>query len=109
MARTIKRKETDIQLAVCDYLKRRGYFFWRQNNAPVFMKGRNCYRSMPKYAINGVPDVLIVSNGKLIGCEIKSPSGRISKNQEIFRDLLIGNGGEYFIARSVQDVIDYGL
>jgi len=105
----INRKETDIQLEICKYLKMRGYFFWRQNTAPTFQRSRNCYRSMPKFAINGVPDILLVKEGRFIGIEVKSLTGRISKNQVIFRDLVIEAGGEYFIARSVEDVIKAGL
>ena len=104
-----KRKETDIQLAICEYLKMRGYFFWRQNTAPTFEKGRNCFRRMSKFAINGVPDIILVKEGKFWGIEVKSAVGRISANQKIFRDLLEDNGGEYFIARSVEDVMEQGL
>ena len=64
---------------------------------------------MPKFAINGVPDILLVKEGRFIGIEVKSLTGRISKNQVIFRDLVIEAGGEYFIARSVEDVIKAGL
>ena len=58
MAKTL---EKEIQLAICEYLAYKRYFFWRQNTIPVFDKGH--YRPMPKFSINGVPDIILVHKG----------------------------------------------
>jgi len=103
------RKETDIQTAICKYLKLKRYFFTRMNNTPMFDGKRNRYRAMPKYTMPGFPDILVLHQGTVIGIEVKSESGSQSKSQEEFQELWERGGGVYFIARSVQDVMDKEL
>lgn len=102
-----KVKETDIQMAICDYLALKKHFFWRQNSVPVFSEGR--FRAMSKYAKNGVPDIIVVKDGWFIGLEVKTQQGRISSAQEAFEKGVKEAGGEYYIVRSIEDVQDIGL
>ncbi len=98
-----KQLEKDIQLAICDYLSYKHYFFWRQNTGAVWDKDR--FRSMPKYSMNGVPDIILIKDGKFIGLEVKQPKGKQSDSQKIFENLCIKNGAEYHIVTSLDDVL----
>jgi len=100
-------KETDIQKEICEYLQTKGYFFWRQNQIPVFG------RSMPKYSIKGVCDIIVVRGGKFIGIEVKRPAGFYkdrnrkpvqSDDQIIFQRRLEENGGMYFLVTSLDEI-----
>lgn len=102
-----KQLEKEIQLAICDYLAFKRYFFWRQNTAPIFDKG--FYRPMPKYSINGMPDIIVIIKGKFVGLEVKRKGGKQSDNQKYFQGNLELSGGEYHIVSSLDDVIALGL
>jgi len=56
----------------------------------------------------GVPDILGVQRGtgKLIGIEVKTIKGKVSKEQQYFIDLINANGGIAFVARSVDEVME---
>src|ERR1035437_10662331 len=104
-------KEVDIQLAVCEYLAlkqaMKQLYFWRQNTIPpTFMKnGQMQFRRMPKFSVNGVPDVIVLCRGTFIGLEIKSEKGRQSAHQFLFEKKCKEAGCEYYIIKSLEDVI----
>ena len=100
-----KRSEREVQNAICEYLKLRGLFFWRQNTAPTYQKDRQVYRKMPKFARKGVGDILLLHKGLFVCIECKSAVGRQSEPQKEFQEDVEKNGGLYIIARSVDDVI----
>lgn len=106
MVNTVKEK--DIQLAICNYLAFKRYFFWRQNTIPV-VKPDGSFRSMPKYSKTGVPDIILVINGKFMGLEVKTPKGKQSDNQFEFQMGLERAGGQYYLVTSLDDVIKLGL
>jgi len=103
--------ESDIQRAICDYLAHRKVFFWRNNNTPIFQfdKGNPRFRSMPKYALKGRPDIEIIKDGWYIGLEVKQPKTKQSENQKEFERMCKEAGGEYYVVRSIDDVIELGL
>ena len=106
--------EKDIQNAVCEYLERRGHFFYRQNNTPIFQKtgaSSGFFRAMPKWSLKGIPDIIVIGKecGTFIGLEIKRPSGKQSPEQKLFQQRCIQNGAEYYIIRKVDDLIEIGL
>lgn len=105
MQRKILEKE--IQLAICDHLALKKYFFWRQNTSPIFADGK--FRSMPKYSMNGVPDIILVHKGKFIGLEVKRPKCKPSEAQLAFMKGLTIAGGDYHIVTSIDDVKKIGL
>jgi hypothetical protein len=105
--------EKDIQNAVCEYLALRGHFFYRQNNTPIFQrdgKGGGFFRAMPKYAIKGVPDILLIRDGGYV-CylEIKRPSGKLSDDQMEFQKRSRLAGAEYHVIKSVDQLIEINL
>jgi hypothetical protein len=101
--------EKEIQLSICDYLALKKHFFWRQNTSPIFDTKSNFYRPMPKYSKTGVPDILVVFKGQLFGIEVKREKTYQSDNQKEFEKDFIKAGGVYLVARSIDDVIKYGL
>jgi hypothetical protein len=100
---TSRTPEGEIVALICEYLTARGVFFWRQNNTGKMPGGR--YASVMK----GVPDIIVVKAGKFIGLEVKTPDGRLSDDQHEFCRRLTLAGGDYHVARSVDDVIKLGL
>ena len=97
--------ENKVQNEVCKYLRKKRVFFFRVNNMPVWDKKLGIYRSMGEYSIKGVPDVLAVSrDGRMIGIEFKSKTGRLSADQFFFSQRLMDRGGEYHVIRSIEDI-----
>lgn len=103
-------KEVDIQRQVCDYLALRKHFFWRNNNTPIFDKGKMVFRAMPKYTMKGIPDIIIIDDtGHFIGLEIKKPKTYQSKEQKEFEARCKENGAEYYVIRKFEDLKEIGL
>jgi len=99
--------EKEIQLAICDYLAYKHYFFWRQNVMPIYDKDH--FRAMPKYSKNGLPDIFLIKDGQFIGIEVKRPKGKQSENQIIFERECKQNGGKYHVVTSLDDIVALGL
>ena len=102
-------KEGGIQVAICGYLSTRGHFFWRQNTIPVFDVRNRSFRRMPRFSMAGIPDIILIKDGRFIGIEVKNERGRQSTGQLLFETNCKRAGGEYHVVRSVRDVIGLGL
>lgn len=105
---TKKKTETQIQSEICAYLNKQGYFFWRSNNVPVFDRNIGGYRSMGKYALKGVPDIILLKSG-FVGLEVKQPGKKLSADQVAFKKRVFDECGEYHMVTSVEDVKALGL
>lgn len=102
-----ERKETDIQKAICDYLKAHGYFFWREGNQRRVINGRHLTSA---FEINGKPDIFVFDGAMTIALEVKTKKGKLSESQKEFkRRWEIAPIRVYEIVRSVDDVIRFGL
>jgi VRR-NUC domain len=101
--KALKETESDIQRKICVYLKLGDVFHWRQNNTGKMPGGR--YVSVKK----GVPDIMAIKDGRFIGIEVKKKDGRLSPEQVEFGRMCVKNGGEYIVARSIDDVEAAGL
>ena len=84
--RYVKEKETDIQRAICDYLALKRYFFWPSNTTPIYDRTLGVFRAMPKYALKGVADILLLNNGRLYGIEVKTAAGRLAEARRIIEE-----------------------
>ena len=62
--------EKATQLAICDYLALRKHFFWRSNTVGMFDPTKKVFRAMPKYGISGVPDIILIKDGRFWGLEV---------------------------------------
>ena len=102
-----EKLEKDIQREICDYLYEKNYFFWRQNNVPVFAKSNDGvmrFRALPKYTLKGIPDILLLHKGMFCGFEVKRPCAVLRPEQEIFGNMIKLNGGLYFVVTSLLEV-----
>jgi hypothetical protein len=102
-----KKLEKEIQREICDFLNEKGYFFWRQNNTPIFDKKFGGFRAMPKYTYRGLPDIMIILRSALIGIEVKVPDYWKRTDEQVkMKDYFIDNGAFYHIAVSLQEAKD---
>jgi hypothetical protein len=84
--------ESDITKAIRNLLDTLGIFHWKNFGGPMGQKG--------------VPDILGSFNGRLMGIEVKTVTGKLSDAQERFIQNINAAGGIAFVARSVDDVIE---
>ena len=102
--------ESEIQNMLCEYLALKKRFFWRNNNIPVFDSKTRSYRSMPKYAMKGVADIIVITDGGFV-CfiEVKRPKGKQSEDQVEFERLCKKWGAEYHVIWSIEQLKEIGL
>lgn len=109
MKKTAPLLEKVYQLAICKYLEKKKYFFFRNNNTPIFDATRKVFRRMPAYAMKGVPDIVVFHKSKVIFLEVKRPGGQLSEDQIIFRDACHRVGIDYFVVTYIDDLVKVGL
>lgn len=100
--------EKDIQREICEWLKANHIFFWRSNNVPVFSTsndGVRRFRSLPKDTPRGLPDIMIVEQGKFIGVEVKRPGMKLRPEQGEYGTKLVLAGGNYLVAHSLNEFV----
>jgi hypothetical protein len=105
-------RETDIQNSICEYLAVKKHFFFRLNNIPAFSKnpdGSIRMRRLPKYTPRGLPDIIVIKDGYFIGLEVKKPKTYQSKEQKEIEKQIKEAGGEYYVVRSIDKLIEIGL
>ena len=90
--------ESDVQAAICDYLKTRDIWHFR---CSVGRKGGYRYGGPP-----GTPDIIGMYQGKFLGIECKGPDGKLSEEQVVVGQSIRRHGGVYIIAREVEDVVN---
>lgn len=102
--------EKEVQNSICEYLTLKKYFFWRNNTMPVFSRnnaGKMAFRSMGKYAMKGLPDIIIIKNGKFIGVEVKRQGiTALRPEQEKFKSLCADNNAYYMVVHSLEELTD---
>ena len=86
-----KITEADVTRSIRQLLKQIGVFHWKVH------QGLGC--------VPGVPDVIGVWKGRLLGIEVKRPGGKLSPAQVAFIDRINAEGGLAFVAFSVDDVM----
>jgi hypothetical protein len=88
-----KISEKEITHSIRSLLKQFGIFHWKNFGGPMGEKG--------------VPDILgILKDGRFLGIEVKTATGKLSPHQEKFIQSINNTGGVAFVARSVDDVVD---
>ena len=74
----------------------------RQNSGAAKVGGR-----FIRFGWTGCPDVLgQMKDGRLLGVEVKSRTGRLRPEQAVFLERIRGAGGVAFVARDCRDVFD---
>lgn len=101
--------ESGIQSAVCEYLEvleRLGkLMYWRQNTGGTYSVKRQIFLKPSRHAKSGVPDVIVIKDGKFIGLEMKQKGKSQSDEQILFENLVTKNKGQYHIITSVDDLL----
>lgn len=103
----ITAREADIQRTCLDYLALKRYFFFRLNNIPVSKDGE--FRRLSIYTPRGLPDAVVVHEGRFIGIEFKREDGKPSHEQVECAQRILKAGGDYHIVRSLDDLVKIGL
>ena len=101
-----KPTETEIQAAIIELLHTLGLLAWRCQAIPVPIRRGNQIIGLRRangYTV-GIPDILLVVRGRLIGIEVKDHKGKLSPEQEEWRDRILKAGGLWMLARSVEEV-----
>ena len=52
----------------------------------------------------GIADLYAIKGGRSLWIEVKTARGKVSPDQEKFGCAIIAHGGEYIVARSVEDI-----
>ncbi len=96
-------KESEIMRQILEYLKHINGRYFRINTELTQVGGRY-FKSAPR----GTPNI-IGFNGKgyFVSIEVKGPAGRMSPEQEDFRESVnLSSNGIHIIARKIEDVTD---
>lgn len=86
-----KPTEAEIQRQIKEYLQWQGWFVVK------------IHQSLGSY--KGIADLYALKNGRSVWIEVKTPRGRQSQHQEKFQRDIEDHGGEYMVARCVEDVM----
>ena len=84
--------ETALKRQIRDYLRLKGWFVFH------VLQGLGAYR--------GISDMIALKAGRVVFLEVKSPRGRQNDNQQKFQQDVEDHGGEYWLVRSLDDVIE---
>jgi hypothetical protein len=101
--RTVDRKEAAALVEVLKALNAHPAVSWceRMNSGAARMGGR-----FVRFGFKGCPDVLgQLRDGRLLGVEVKGPTGRLRPEQSVFLERIRCAGGVAFVARNCRDVL----
>ena len=99
--------EYAVLRACREYLLLRGHFVYRANNGAWYDKGGRFIRAQE---IKGVPDLEgCTKDGRFLGVETKSETGRQTAEQARFGEEVRRRGGVYVVARDISDLEKAGL
>lgn len=98
----IYKKESELQEDVNNFLKKTGYFWWRQNSGVAFIDCRWVHFASK----NGLPDctVFYKNTSVFFGIELKLPNGTFTKHQKETLPEMDKQKVLYFVCQSVFDV-----
>jgi hypothetical protein len=107
----VKDLESDIVTSICDYLAARHHFYRRQNTTPAVQKSADDwqFRRMPKYAMRGVSDIILVHTGRPYFLKVKRKGTYQSPEQKEFQRQAEAAGALHAVVRSIDDVQALGL
>lgn len=85
-----KIRESDIRAAIKEFLEAHGWLVWINWQGP--------------FSFRGLTDLTAIRAGEVWWIEVKRPGEYLSADQKRFRDLLEEHGGNWLLARDVEDV-----
>lgn len=94
-----------IQNEIVNFLNIKGLFCWSNKNGATYDPRTKAYRA--NSTLKGISDILGLTpkTGTFVAIEVKTKTGRVSKEQKIFLEGIRQSGGIAFVARSIDDVI----
>ncbi len=98
--------ERQIQTDILMYLAgRKDIASWRSNTGAAIWHGAKA-SGMVRFGIKGQADItgLIRPTGRFLAIEVKTKTGRQTKDQKRYQAMVTKYGGVYILARSVADV-----
>ena len=102
----MKRLEDQLQGTVVAYLRQclptRAIVFAVPNGG--YRNAREAARLKWQGVTPGVPDLLVMIDGRTFGIELKAPKGRLSDAQKAIGDKFTANGFPWTCARSLDEV-----
>lgn len=90
---SVKLTETDIMRQIREYLQWHGWYVIRNQQS---------LGSHP-----GLSDLTAIRAGRVLWIEVKTAKGKLSKAQEKFKQCIEMAGGEFVLARSIEDIEQY--
>lgn len=87
------QKESDIQRVIKSWLQWQGWFVFKIHQSAISYKG--------------IADLCAVKRGRTVWIEVKALRGKQSPDQEKFQKDIEEHGGEYVLAKSIDDVAEY--
>jgi hypothetical protein len=100
----MKHEESKIQAEIVKELRRRGYLIFSVSN-----DSGGDSRRMGTYItlglLPGVPDLIIALPGRVMGLEVKSPTGKQGPKQIAFQAKWEALGHKYFVVRSLDETL----
>ncbi len=98
-----KITEADIRGQLIDYLKIKGWTVIPNIAGKLYVGDGG--RTHP-----GIADLTVIKGGRVVWLEVKRPgTGKQSESQKQFQADIEAAGGEYVIARSVEDLQGVGI
>jgi hypothetical protein len=97
--------EGEALKAISEYLAHRKHFYWRNNTGAV----KTASGGFMRFGTPGSPDLIVIKDGFFIGLEVKAKGRKQSPDQKAFEEGVKAAGGEYYLVRSIDDVIQIGL
>lgn len=112
MPRRTKTGEGHCKTAVLDLLAAEHIFILRVNSGDLLLTASNGSKRLVKLAPKGTSDILAVvpdPRGAFmpLWIETKAGKGKLTQEQEWFRDDVIERGHSWILARSSDDVLDW--
>jgi len=99
-----KISEAMIQKGVLDFLE----LFSRTKPVYYFRAGAGAVKTEQgrffKTGRAGLPDIIVLYMGRMIGLEVKTATGKQSQGQKQAQEDIVNAGGEYHVIRSIADV-----
>jgi len=98
--------EKDIQNAIMDWLKLKGWYALRINSGAQFKENSKGKKYMIRLAPPGTPDIIACTpKGRFIGIEVKRPGNKPTKLQRETLQRITDCGGVGMWVRSLEELI----
>ena len=97
--KAIRNSERSLQTAIVKALNLLGFLVIHIPNQ--YSKGRVRDAGF----VSGAPDLIVLKDGKVFFLEVKTKTGRVRPSQKLFAERLRRQGFDYFVVRSLDDVL----